>query len=489
MQYIKITSVFFVLPVLLFFQQISWAVDYDRYMVAIHLDSDISGAIFPPEKLVEFAAEMGFDAVIFGDHVRAEVEYGIFPFRNIVKKRLVRPSVNTFGEDNYLDMFEELDRQYPTLTVIPGMETGPHYYWTGNPFSENLVMHNWHRHMLVFGLKTGRDFRNIPTSAAKTRRGLGSSALIDILALGGIFLGVFLFRRVQIKTMRFSSQLLTVRRRPHKIKGIMLIIFCLAILVNDFPFTKYTCSPYRGDLGEKPAQDLIDYVRAKGGLVYYAHPEADTESDFNGIKMITESYVDLLLNTHGYTGFAVFCTGWREAGKIGGVWDQTLNQYCTGERKEPPWIISELDFEGDINYQAMRELTTYIWAEDNSREALLNALSIGRCYASEIYGSNFVWLDEYYIKDAYGEERISGETLTTVSPITLRLKFTVAEDRDYFEALIIRNGSQIATIPFDQSFEIDFEDDPPLGKNYYRVWTLYYGLPVIATNPIFVVRK
>jgi hypothetical protein len=73
--------------------------------------------------------------------------------------------------------------------------------------------------------------------------------------------------------------------------------------------------------------------------------------------------------------------------------------------------------------------------------------------------------------------------------VILHFNFTIADEKEGFEALIIRNGRQLANVAFDETMNMDYEDDPPQGHNYYRLWVYYHGTPVIATNPIFVRRK
>jgi len=63
---------------------------------------------------------------------------------------------------------------------------------------------------------------------------------------------------------------------------------------------------YRGDLGALPYQDFIDYVNGRGGLVFWAHPEAEYTLEANGVKFETKKHADALTETKNYTGFCVF---------------------------------------------------------------------------------------------------------------------------------------------------------------------------------------
>ena len=461
--------------------------EYHRYAVGIHYDTIISGGYFTVQELLGYAAENKLDAVIFCDHDRIRVEYGIPPLRNLVKKQKVEPSLITFGPENYLNMLKGAGELFPDITIIPGTEVGPGYYWSGNPLKKTLILHDWHQHMMVIGLENPADYYHFPSTASHIRRGFNSRILFDLLAVIGIFFGLMLFKVKTTKTIRLSlGQVLHVKRRPFKFTGIVIALFCTAILVNDFPFTARVYSPYNGNPNPAVSQALIDYVIDKGGLVYYAHPEAHFQGESDGIQLETLPYTDLLLKTENYTGFAVFGEGFHVAGAPGGEWDSTLIQYIAGKRAKPPWIVGEVDFEGDLPPEFVREVCTFVWAENKSKRALLDALAKGRCYAAQIFGSNFVWLDRWNISEPSGKSAISGEEISTEGDVTLHFDFTVAEGKNGFEALVIRNGEQIATIPFDESMTMDFDDIPPLGKSYYRLWVLYRGTPVVASNPIFV---
>lgn len=461
---------------------------YNRYTVGIHFDTNISGGHYTPEKLVQLAVLTGLDAVIFCDHDRMDVEYGFPPLENIVKKTISEPSLVTYGAEKYVNLMERLNTKYPELTVIHGTEAGPGYYWSGDFFSKDLTLHSWHQHMMVIGLQNPTDYENIPSTSSMVRAGYDHRIYFDIAAAAGIFLGLYMTRIRVTRTVNFSGQKMRVKKKPVKWLGILLILFCAAMLINDYPFTKRLYSPYAGNPNPEASQALIDYAVSKNALVYYAHPEGEYSGDFNGVSIHTEPYTDLLLKTRNYTGFAVFGEGWKMAGQPSGEWDQVLYQYCTGERTRPVWVVGELDFEGDLPAEFLMEVSTFVWAKENNRESILSALAKGRNYCSQIWGPNIIALDEWSVADSSGNRAISGETISTDEPVNLRFNFTVKNDKTGFEALIIRNGRQLATVSFDESMEIDFPDDTPQGKSFYRLWVLYRGTPVLAANPIFVER-
>lgn len=463
------------------------ATQYQRFIVGLHYDSNVSGGILPPHQMVKLSIDNRMDAVIFCDHLRKEVEYGINPLRKIVRKKVSFPSVSTYGTSNYLQMMDELDQKNPSITIIPGVEVGPSYYWSGNPIDKSLKLHNWHQHMLVFGLDKGSDYDEIPGTSA----GQGSEEWIedynrDIGAAAVIFIGIILMLMRVKRKVKYLGQSMRVKRRPYKYWGLLLIVAGVLLLANDYPFKKTKFSPYESGHCIEASQEVINHVISRGGLIYYAHPEAEYAGQIDWINTITHPYANLLLKTKDYTGFAIFAEGWKVSGVPGGIWDRTLYQYINGEREKPVWVVAEVDFEGTLPANFIREAATYVWAADKSRESVLEALAKGRCYAAQIWGPNMIWLDRWSLDNGAGEEKISGETLSAGESVNIHFSFTVADDADNFEVFIIRNGRQVANIPFDDSIDLHLKDSFPVGNTFYRLWVLYKGLPALATNPIFV---
>lgn len=490
---------------------------YDCYQVGIHFDSNISGGYYPPDTLIEFAIDNKLDAIIFCDHDRMEAEFGIPPLRNIIKKKIEKPSLKSFGFASYINFLDSLNTANPNLTVISGSEVNPCYYWTGDPFSrmwqdktitkdylsfKDLTLNNWHQHMMVIGLKDAEDYENLPATSSHLHYGwdyylnlpflelVKQRIILDIFAFFGIILCIFLFFRRKIAKVDFEMTKIAVRKKPPRVKASLLFILCSVILVNDYPFTPWKYSPYDGDNRLKAAQELIDYTVERGGLIYYAHPEAEFKGSSGGIGALTSDYSDLLLKTDNYTGFAVFAEGFKKAGKPGGIWDKILMEYLEGKRLKPVWIVGELDFEGDLPPNFLQEVGTFVWAENKSEKALLDALSDGRCYASQIWGPKQIWLDEWYYIDRGSTSYKDGHAVINIT-VRADLQVTnddsiLAHDKRKFTAQLVKNGEIVQTDNFADSLQIEFNHTVIVGKTYFRLWVLRGGIPILASNPLFI---
>ena len=515
-----LTAVFFCLPL-----TVSAETEYLCLQVALHLDSNVSGGRYSPEKLVDMAEQAGLDALIFCDHDRFGVEYGIPPFRNLIKKRFTNPSLESFGFDRYLRLLDSLDRATPALAIIPGAEVNPLYYWSEDPFREtlsqgfdldrftfnSLTLKNWHQHLMVIGLSNPGDYQDLPATASKIHppfkyyfsliaqsgfSALLKSPLVTIFFAGiGILLGIRLFFKRSANQVDFYGQTLKVKRKPLRKTAAILITFCLALIIDRYPFTPWLNSPYGKDDRTAATQRLIDYVAEKGGLIYFAHPEAGNETRLNDIKISTLPAANLLLKTENYTGFAVFGEGFREVGAPGGIWDRTLRQYCAGERSHPVWAVGELDFEGDLPDRFLEEVSTFVWAEENSPAAILQALAAGRCYASQFFAPRFLRLKEWSITSVSNPKSavVSGENLSSADSIILNIEIGFAPGEDIppeakdFSLFIVRDGKIIHKVHFKESLKLKFRDLPPEDISYYRLWLIQgEHNPIIAANPIFV---
>ncbi len=463
--------------------------EYELVTGVIHMDSEVSGGDLSLEKMVELAKEANMKYAIFTDHDTMKWEYGVRPLRKIIKKTIEKGSIQQYGSDNYIEDIEYLNEEYPKIIVMPGAEAIPFYYWEGGYFSGDMALINGHEHLLVFGLRDAEDYENLPSIGRGFPRRFTKDSLIMLWPLVFFFLAWRFYYYKRIKSIQNKKMTIRKEIRPLKIPGYVFFGFGLIFLLNNAPFSTPLYDQYHGRNGVGPFQHLIDYVNEKDGLVFWAHPEVNNDwyDDGGGIAIKTASYHEDLLKTHGYTGFAVFAEGIKYIAPPGGIWDQTLAEYCVGIRKKPVWAIGELDFEGESF--SIDDTQTVLLLKKKKIKYILKALKTGKMYAIHRYSETVpqLLLNEFVIEDDDGIETayMGDEILLDTNP-SLKIKITSESEKELINAKVIRNGEIVKKISQKGTIDVKFDD------NYYEPGKkAFYRLDIesssrIISNPIFV---
>jgi len=367
---------------------------------------------FSMEELLLKARSEGIDVIIPTDHASAAFLWKPFPLAGILSIQKKFPSIIEKGPENYLLDIARLNRKYRNITIIPGAEAAADYWWESPsilPLNKKdaitLHLRGWHRHMLVIGLEDPADYYNMPVPGAPRKPECGG---LDLLLIWPIVLIV--------------AGWAIIRRSP--VKGLLIFIAGALLMWGNYPFCKnnsgrvvMACGNKLSSVGSgggdadnrENFQQLIDYTRRKGGLIFWAHPEAKNEKTYNffnkfNILSRTEPYQELLLRTSGYNGFAIFAEGYRTVGNPGGIWDELLMDYCQGRMTAPVWAISEVDFGGENapdNFPLMGILQNVIWLEPSSlplRQRVVEMLKKGRFYALWKSGKEGIVINDFYIQ-------------------------------------------------------------------------------------------
>ena len=352
---------------------------YQQIVAGVHFDSVVSGGPLSIVDLARKAKQHGLDVAIMTDRDQAEIEYGAPLLRNILKYRYVLPSIRTLGADRYLQQIRDAEAAVPGIMVIPGAECMPYYFWRENTdvrvlakrkLRDILALRNAHVHLTAIGLDHPTDYDNIPSLATGYPVTLDSRLLWLIAYLALIWIGLKLRekRRAHRDGVRFY---VGSRSRGRVLVNNMitwsLVLLGVLLIVNDVVWPPRMYSQYQTNLTVEPIQRFIDYVeKERGGMVFWAHPEVEQDLTFNGIRAYTPAYHDFLLQTRGYTGFAIFWEGMRVLGRPEGKWDLLLTQYCAGRRPKPVWCLGELDYESDWAEDAIRETVTILLLKKRS---------------------------------------------------------------------------------------------------------------------------
>jgi hypothetical protein len=455
------------------------AMAYEQVPALMDLRTTFSDGAYDPETLVQMAINKGFKVIFLNDHDRVVMEYGLPPFRNIIKKKEELNSINKSGADAYLRTIADIRKKYPDVILIPGTESAPFYYWTGNPFAGNLTANDHERRILTMGLEKPEDFETLPI----LHNGLSGTPLRAILA----FILSFLI-----------SIYFLFNKGWWRISGTVLIMLNAGFFINTVFARPSAFNAYNGKQGMAPYQNFIDDVAKKGGLTFWNYPETRSGVRRLGpIQVKTLPYPEVLLETRNYTGFAAIYGDTITLTEPGNLWDVTLQEYCQGFRERPPWGIATADYhmEGGSG-QKLGDFQTILWLSEKSMQSVLAALKNGKMYACQGKFPKIPKLDEFSISAAEPDtapRMMSGdEFLLQRNP---RIRITVSggagrtEGKGTVQVRLIRSGTLIQTFKGTLPLAIDYTDplEKPGEKVYYRMDMTGYGS--IVSNPIFVEFK
>jgi hypothetical protein len=459
----------------------------------IHLHSRVSSGEDSLDALVEQAAREGVGAILLTENFLLRFEYGLFPLRNLVRKRIEYPSVLTYGIDQYLDLVRQAGQRHPEIVLIPGVEVGPHYLWTGSILTKDLTMHNGQKNILVVGLERPEDYRALPVIGNGTAGRFSWESLLLLSPSLLVVLGVLLLKRKRVRRYHVGGMTLTERRTAWG-PGLVPISLGLLLLANNFPFTVSQFDQYHNP-GIQPYQELIDYAHLKGAVSFWSYPEARdfSQHDFGRLGTVTiktNPYPGDLLKTSGYTGFGAVYQDAVTFTNPGGGWDRLLLEYAAGQRQRPVWGIGELGYHGSD--KRLTDVQTFLWVRQRSRQDVLEAIRQGRMFAVERPHDYTLLLRDFSLsQEGEGRTAISGEELRIAGhdPLLVRIKVEASDgSRRPLRIDLIRSGALIRNFEGETPFQTIYREAPPLGtdKIFYR---LKIASPhLLASNPIFAKR-
>ena len=442
----------------------------------VDLRTDFSDGKYNLESLIRLAREKGFRLLIINDHDRVALEYGLPPFRNILKKKVELNSINKEGAEKYLRAIDESAKNHPEMIVIPGSETTSFYYWSGSPLKDNLTAHDHERRLLTIGMENPEDYRDLPILHNSSFPKLTFSPMPAIIFLCLSLVAAYIAAR---------------SKRRLRITALVFFMVFLAFALNSRPYRTSPFDPYHGKQGIAPYQLVIDYVASKKGMTFWNYPETKSGVRKMGpIRVSTLPYPEMLLETRGYTGFAALYGDNITVTEPGEVWDVTLKEYCRGFRERPPWGIATSDFHGEgEDGENLGNFQTVFFIRKRTKEEVLKAMREGKMYACRVKYPQTVKLDEFSVSSANGGARgISGDEISLKGSPRIKISLSAGKDPTAREVTVrlIRSGELINVFKGKLPFKIDYEDEyrRPGETIYYRMDMKGYG--TIISNPIFV---
>jgi hypothetical protein len=262
----------------------------------------------------------------------------------------------------------------------------------------------------------------------------------------------------------------------------------ILFLINNYPFVRYSFNQYSNDLGSRPYQKFIDYIKERGALSFWAHPEAEYILKMEGVGFITRKHPYRLLDTKGYTGFSIFWEGYNDIGRVGGIWDELLKDYCGGVREHPVWAIGGVAYDslGDLS-QSIEGLQTIILVSERSKETVLKSLAKGKAYVIKGEDSLDFSLDRFSVSDEFGGvQGFVGDAVKVKGDPSITVEGGFFKKEREVQIKIIKEGKVVQMYTLETPFKISYSDSTfSHNKTYYRLEIIGRGLHLV-TNPIIV---
>jgi hypothetical protein len=463
------------------YSRFSLADDYIHVAALMDLRTQASDGVQSLEDLARMARKRGFDVLFINDHDRLALEYGIWPLRNILKKKVEKPSINKLGAEKYLKMIESASKKFPKMIFIPGAESAPFYYWEGSYFKKNLTVCDWERHLLIVGLDKPEDYRDLPVlyGGYSIKKPFQSVSAAYFLFLIPLALGFAMIRR-EGKT---------------RYLGLAVMALTLLLLALDsLAFRSSIYDPYHGSRGIAPYQQVIDYVDSRGGMVFWNHPETRSGLGIMGpVQKRTLPYPEVLAESKNYAGFAALYGDTITVTEPGNIWDRVLTEYCSGRREKPVWGISSADFHEDGGAgDKLGNYPTVFLVKNKTKESILDALKKGRMYAfrGSVDLPRLV-LEDFSILDIETLHKgIMGEEISVNGCPTVNILITVAgsAEKNPVTVRLIRSGKLVKTFSGETPLRMNFKDEfyEPGQKIFYRLDAVDRKGRKLVSNPVFV---
>ncbi|MFO0730148.1 MAG: hypothetical protein U0361_03975 [Nitrospiraceae bacterium] len=234
-------------------------------------------------------------------------------------------------------------------------------------------------------------------------------------------------------------------------------------------------------------------------MAFWSLPEArdfrqPSLGPFGTITIKTDPHPEALLLTEGHQGFGGLYQEGRTIQHPGGVWDQLVALYQSGQRRLRPTMIGEIAFHSsDHAKKELDQVLTVVSVRERSIAGLLQALREGRAYAVERYHKEFrLTLDTFRLELGEGRSAVGpGRMLVRqgMEPITVHARVSTTDQAPHRVAVrVIRSGEVLAKREGDTPVDIDVTDSKlaAFSPGAYRLEVTGGGTGELLSNPIYV---
>ncbi len=359
--------------------------------VLLDVRSNHSDGDHDMDMLAQLAKQRGIDTLVFGEHDRYTVRFGLDPVPQLIGISREHPSLYETGLDEFFADLERVRNNHPDLHIMAATESTPGYYWSGIPFLD-LTLHEAERHIIALGIERPEQVEALPSYDLRNIRGNFNLSLAIWCA--AIFM------------------LLIVLLRKRKRSVALLLAASFIAFLSTWLLQKKI----------DPDVDFINTAREQGLFVIWTHPgtRSGVREGPMGVKLDTPPYNRRVFETPTADAFAAVYGDSDNNTVPGGMWDRFMMDYMLGYRPHPLWAVAAGDYHAEG--QAGEYLGNYpmdVWTEGSGSQAVMDALRRGRNTSWSMSREKNLKMAALFLEDDVGKRLLPGDEETVSRHVKL----------------------------------------------------------------------
>ena len=359
--------------------------------VLLDVRSNHSDGAHDMDMLAGLAKKRGIDTLVFGEHDRYTIKFGLDPIPQLIGVSQEHPSLYETGLDEFFADLRRVRNKNPDLHIMAATESTPGYSWSGIPF-KNLTLHEAEKHIIALGIENPDQVKALPSYDLRNIQGNFE------LSLAIWFFLIFL--------------LLIVLMRKRKRSVALLLLASFIAFLSTWLLQKKV----------DPDVDFINTAREQGLFVIWTHPGtlSGVRDGPMGVQLNTPPYNKRAFEEPTADAFAAVYGDTDNNTLPGGMWDRFMMDYMLGYRSNPIWAVSAGDYHAEG--QAGEYLGNFpmdVWTEGSGSKAVMEALRKGRNSSWFMVKNLNLHLSALFLEDETGKRLMPGDDTSVTRKVKL----------------------------------------------------------------------
>ncbi len=359
--------------------------------VLLDVRSNHSDGAHSMDMLATLALKRGIDTLVFGEHDRYTIRFGLDPLAQWVGVSMEHPSLYETGLEAFFDDLKRVRNKYPQLHIMAATESTPGYYWSGIPFKD-LSLHEAERHIIALGVERQEQIEALPSYDLRNIKGS------FMFSLSIWFFAIFILIMILL------------RRRKRSV-ALLLAASFIAFL-----------STWLLQKKVDPDVDFINTAREQGLFTIWTHPGtlSGVREGPMGVQLNTPPYNQRVFEAPTADAFAAVYGDTDDNTLPGGVWDRFMMDYMLGYRLQPIWGVSAGDYheEGQAN-EYLGNFPMDVWSDGEGSEAVMHALRAGHNTSWFMLKGINLKMAALFLEDQDGVRLLPGDKKTVSQQVKL----------------------------------------------------------------------